>query len=144
MYHMLQTIQTDTNITQTYLVVFEFQDHYFKWEVDDDMASLAVAQLLYLESLDPNKDIQIYINSPGGSVTAGMAIYDTMQHVKCDVSTICVGLAASMGAFLLAGGTSKTIQSSKCGNHDPPAKWWRKRTGYRYSDRCPEYPAYEK
>mgnify|MGYP002656798002 FL=1 len=75
-------------------------------EVDDDMASLAVAQLLYLESLDPNKDIQIYINSPGGSVTAGMAIYDTMQHVKCDVSTICVGLAASMGAFLLAGGTS--------------------------------------
>lgn len=75
-------------------------------EVDDDMASLAVAQLLYLESLDPNKNIQIYINSPGGSVTAGMAIYDTMQHVKCDVSTICVGLAASMGAFLLAGGTS--------------------------------------
>ena len=75
-------------------------------EVDDDRASLAVAQLLYLESLDPNKDIQIYINSPGGSVTAGMAIYDTMQHVKCDVSTICVGLAASMGAFLLAGGTS--------------------------------------
>lgn len=75
-------------------------------EVDDDMASLAVAQLLYLESLDPNKDIQIYINSPGGSVTAGMAIYDTMQHVKCDVSTICIGLAASMGAFLLAGGTS--------------------------------------
>lgn len=75
-------------------------------EVDDDMASLVVAQLLYLESLDPNKDIQIYINSPGGSVTAGMAIYDTMQHVKCDVSTICVGLAASMGAFLLAGGTS--------------------------------------
>ena len=75
-------------------------------EVDDDMASLAVAQLLYLESLDPNKDIQIYINSPGGSVPAGMAIYDTMQHVKCDVSTICVGLAASMGAFLLAGGTS--------------------------------------
>lgn len=75
-------------------------------EVDDDMASLAVAQLLYLESLDPNKDIQIYINSPGGSVTAGMAIYDTMQHVKCDISTICVGLAASMGAFLLAGGTS--------------------------------------
>ena len=75
-------------------------------EVDDDMASLAVAQLLYPESLDPNKDIQIYINSPGGSVTAGMAIYDTMQHVKCDVSTICVGLAASMGAFLLAGGTS--------------------------------------
>ena len=74
-------------------------------EVDDDMASLAVAQLLYLESLDPNKDIQIYINSPGGSVTAGMAIYDTMHYIKCDVSTICMGMAASMGAFLLAGGT---------------------------------------
>mgnify|MGYP000546209515 FL=1 len=75
-------------------------------EVDDDMASLAVAQLLYLESLDPNKDIHLYINSPGGMVTAGMAIYDTMNYIKCDVSTICVGLAASMGAFLLAGGTS--------------------------------------
>ena len=75
-------------------------------EVNETTASLVVAQLLFLESEDPNKDIQIYINSPGGSVTAGMAIYDTMQHVKCDVSTICVGLAASMGAFLLAGGTS--------------------------------------
>ena len=73
-------------------------------EVDDDMASLAVAQLLYLESLDPNKDIHLYINSPGGMVTAGLAIYDTMQYIKCDVSTICIGLAASMGAFLLAGG----------------------------------------
>ena len=67
--------------------------------------SLVVAQLLFLESEDPNKDIQLYINSPGGMVTAGMAIYDTMQYIKCDVSTICIGLAASMGAFLLAGGT---------------------------------------
>ena len=74
-------------------------------EVDDDMASSIVAQLLYLESQDPDKDIQIYINSPGGSVTAGLAIYDTMQHIKCDVSTICLGMAASMGAFLLSGGT---------------------------------------
>ena len=72
--------------------------------IDDVTASLVVAQLLYLESEDPEKDIQIYINSPGGSVTAGMAIYDTMQFVKCDVSTICIGMAASMGAFLLAGG----------------------------------------
>lgn len=69
------------------------------------MASTIVAQLLFLESEDPNKDISIYINSPGGSVTAGMAIYDTMQYIKCDVSTTCIGLAASMGAFLLAGGT---------------------------------------
>ena len=74
-------------------------------EVTDVSANLIVAQLLFLESEDPNKDIQLYINSPGGSVTAGMAIYDTMNYVKCDVSTICMGMAASMGAFLLAGGT---------------------------------------
>ena len=73
-------------------------------EVNDATASIIVAQLLFLESEDPNKDIHMYINSPGGSVTAGMAIYDTMNYVKCDVSTICMGLAASMGAFLLAGG----------------------------------------
>ena len=73
-------------------------------EVNDVTASLVVAQMLFLESEDPNKDINFYINSPGGSVTAGFAIYDTMQYIKCDVSTICVGLAASMGAFLLAGG----------------------------------------
>ena len=73
-------------------------------EINDTTASLVVAQLLYLEAQDPDKDIQMYINSPGGSVTAGMAIYDTMQYVKCDVSTICVGMAASMGAFLLSSG----------------------------------------
>ena len=73
-------------------------------EVTDVSASLIVAQLLFLESEDPNMDIHLYINSPGGSVTAGMAIYDTMNYIKCDVSTICVGMAASMGAFLLAGG----------------------------------------
>ena len=74
-------------------------------EVNDVTASLIVAQMLFLEAEDPEKDIQFYINSPGGSVTAGMAIYDTMQYVKCDVSTYCMGMAASMGAFLLAGGT---------------------------------------
>ena len=73
-------------------------------EVNDVTASLVVAQLLFLESEDPGKDISLYINSPGGSISAGMAIYDTMQFIKCDVSTICVGMAASMGAFLLAGG----------------------------------------
>ena len=73
-------------------------------EINDDIASLVVAQLLFLEAEDPEKDICVYINSPGGSVTAGMAIYDTMQYIKCDVSTICVGLAASMGAFLLSSG----------------------------------------
>lgn len=73
-------------------------------EVNDVTASLVVAQLLFLEAEDPNKDISLYINSPGGSVTAGMAIYDTMNYIKCDVSTICLGMAASMGAFLLAGG----------------------------------------
>ena len=74
-------------------------------EVNDVTASLIVSQLLFLESEDPGKDIQLYINSPGGSVTAGMAIYDTMQYIKCGVSTICMGMAASMGAFLLSGGT---------------------------------------
>ena len=73
-------------------------------EVNDVTASLVVAQLLFLESEDPGKDIHLYINSPGGSVTAGLAIYDTMQYIKCDVSTICIGMAASMGAFLLSGG----------------------------------------
>ena len=74
-------------------------------EVNQVTANLVVAQLLFLESEDPSKEISLYINSPGGSVTAGMAIYDTMQYIKCDVSTICMGMAASMGAFLLAGGT---------------------------------------
>ena len=78
---------------------------FLREEVNETTASLVVAQLLFLESEDPGKDIQLYINSPGGMVTAGMAIYDTMQYIKCDVSTICIGLAASMGAFLLAGGT---------------------------------------
>ena len=73
-------------------------------EVNEVTASLVVAQLLFLESEDPTKDINLYINSPGGSVTAGMAIYDTMNYIKCDVSTVCMGMAASMGAFLLAGG----------------------------------------
>ena len=74
-------------------------------EVNDVSASVIVAQLLFLEAEDPEKDIHLYINSPGGSVSAGLAIYDTMQYIKCDVSTICIGMAASMGAFLLAGGT---------------------------------------
>ena len=80
-------------------------------EVNDTTASLIVAQLLYLEAQDPDKDIQFYINSPGGSVTAGLAIYDTMQYIKCDVATICIGMAASMGAFLLSGGTKGKRQA---------------------------------
>ena len=78
---------------------------FLSGEINDQVADLVVAQLIYLESTDPNKDVIIYINSPGGSVTAGMAIYDTMNYIKCDVSTICIGLAASMGAFLLSSGT---------------------------------------
>lgn len=74
-------------------------------EVTDQLANIIVAQLLYLESVDPTKDITMYINSPGGSVSAGLAIYDTMRYIKCDISTVCMGMAASMGAFLLAGGT---------------------------------------
>ena len=79
--------------------------NFLSEEVNDTTASLIVAQMLYLEAQDPDKDIQFYINSPGGSVTAGMAIYDTMRYIKCDIATICVGMAASMGAFLLAAGT---------------------------------------
>ncbi len=78
---------------------------FLSGEVDNNSASLIVAQMLYLEAQDPDKDIQFYINSPGGCVTDGMAIYDTMQYIKCDVSTICIGMAASMGAFLLSSGT---------------------------------------
>ena len=93
-------------------------------EVNDATASLIVAQLLYLESQDPDKDIQFYINSPGGSVTAGMAIYDTMQYIKCDVATICVGMAASMGAFLLAAGAKGTrmaLPNAEIMIHQPSA-----------------------
>ena len=90
-------------------------------EVNDTTASLVVAQLLYLEAQDPDKDIQMYINSPGGSVTAGMAIYDTMQYIKCDVSTICIGMAASMGAFLLSSGAGQAHCPAQRGDHDPPA-----------------------
>ena len=91
-------------------------------EVDDDSANLIIAQLLFLEADDPDKDINLYINSPGGSVTAGMAIYDTMQHIKCDVSTICIGMAASMGALLLAAGAKgkrKALPNSEILIHQP-------------------------
>ena len=91
-------------------------------EVNDQTASLVVAQLLFLEAQDPDKDISLYINSPGGSVTAGMAIYDTMNFIKCDVSTICIGMAASMGAFLLSSGTKGkriALPSSEIMIHQP-------------------------
>ena len=93
-------------------------------EVNDATASLVVAQLLYLEAQDPDKDIQFYINSPGGSVTAGMAIYDTMKYIKCDVATICVGMAASMGAFLLSAGTKgkrMALSNAEIMIHQPSA-----------------------
>ena len=91
-------------------------------EIDDDTANLIVAQLIFLEADDPDKDINLYINSPGGSVTAGMAIYDTMQYIKCDVSTICIGMAASMGAFLLAAGAKgkrKALPNCEVMIHQP-------------------------
>ena len=93
-------------------------------EVNDASASIIVAQLLFLEAEDPGKDINLYINSPGGSVTAGMAIYDTMQYIKCDVATICVGMAASMGAFLLSAGTKgkrMALPNSEIMIHQPSA-----------------------
>lgn len=91
-------------------------------EIDDDTANLVVAQMLFLEGDDPDKDIYLYINSPGGSVSAGMAIYDTMQYIKCEVSTICIGLAASMGAFLLAAGAKgkrKALPNAEIMIHQP-------------------------
>ena len=85
-------------------------------EVTDDEANLIVAQMLFLEADDPDKDISLYINSPGGSITAGMAIYDTMQYIRCDVSTICIGMAASMGAFLLAAGAKGKRRRTRTGD----------------------------
>uniref|UniRef100_A0A804LJ34 ATP-dependent Clp protease proteolytic subunit n=1 Tax=Zea mays TaxID=4577 RepID=A0A804LJ34_MAIZE len=96
--------------------------------VEDDMANIIVAQLLYLDAIDPTKDIIMYVNSPGGSVTAGMAIFDTMKHIRPDVSTVCIGLAASMGAFLLSAGT-KAIQLTKLEDNDPSTSWRSPRTG---------------
>lgn len=95
---------------------------FLSGEIDDDNANLVVAQLLFLEADDPDKDISLYINSPGGSITSGMAIYDTMQYIKCDVATICVGMAASMGAFLLAAGAKgkrRTLPNSEVMIHQP-------------------------
>ena len=105
-------------------------------EVNSTSASLVVAQLLYLEAQDPDKDIQMYINSPGGSITDGMAIYDTMQYIKCDVSTICVGMAASMGAFLLSSGAKGKRIALPNADHDPPARRRNAGQGHRYGDRC--------
>ena len=95
---------------------------FISGEVEGNMANLAVAQMIFLEADDPDKDIFLYINSPGGSITAGMAIYDTMQYIKCDVSTICIGMAASMGAFLLAAGTKgkrKALPNAEMLIHQP-------------------------
>ena len=104
-------------------------------EVNDASASVIVAQLLFLEAEDPGKDINLYINSPGGSVTAGLAIYDTMQYIKCDVSTICIGMAASMGSFLLSGGKKgKRLGASECGDYDSPAVRRSTGTGVRDTD----------
>ncbi len=102
-------------------------------QVDDDVANIIIAQFLFLESEDPDKDIQLYVNSPGGVVTAGLAIYDTMQYVRCDVSTICIGQAASMGALLLgAGQKGRRYRAAPLANHDPPAPRRRSGSGHRH------------
>ncbi|MEG1559248.1 MAG: ATP-dependent Clp endopeptidase proteolytic subunit ClpP [Clostridia bacterium] len=95
---------------------------FLSGEIDDDTANLVIAQLLFLEAEDPDKDISLYINTPGGSVSAGLAMYDTIQYIKCDVSTICIGIAASMGAFLLAAGTKgkrRALKNSEIMIHQP-------------------------
>ncbi|GAV60591.1 CLP_protease domain-containing protein [Cephalotus follicularis] len=102
--------------------LFQFRIIRCGGPVDDDMANIIVSQLLYLDAIDPNKDIVMYVNSPGGSVTAGMAVFDTMRHIRPDVSTVCVGLAASMGAFLLSGGTKGkrySLPNSRIMIHQP-------------------------
>ena len=103
--HVLESTSRGERTYDIYSRLLKDRIIFLGEEVNDVTASLVVAQLLFLEAEDPNKDISLYINSPGGSVTAGMAIYDTMNYIKCDVSTICLGMAASMGAFLLSGGT---------------------------------------
>ena len=100
--------------------------------VDDRVANIIIAELLYLESEDPEKEISLYINSPGGVVTSGMAIYDTMNHVKCPVSTICIGQAASMGAFYRCRRERTSVRSTPCSNHGSPATWRRTRSGKRH------------
>ncbi len=113
-------------------------------EVNSASAGVVVAQLLYLEGQDPEKDISLYINSPGGVITDGMAIYDTMQYIKCDVSTICLGMAASMGAFLLAAGTKgKRFALAQQRNYDPPAQRRRPGAGYGYQHSRQPHPARE-
>lgn len=97
--------------------------------INDHSANLVMAQLLFLESENPDKDISLYINSPGGSVSAGLAIFDTMRFIKSDVSTLCCGLAASMGAFLLAAGQKETIRSTQLADHDPSTPGWRLGSG---------------
>ena len=108
-------------------------------EVSDMSASLIIAQMLFLEAQDPEKDIQLYINSPGGSVSAGFAIYDTMQYIKCDVSTICIGLAASFGAFFISWWNErKTYRFAKRRNNDTPtsnSRKWHSGTGNRYKNK---------
>ena len=99
-----QDRQKEKGVTIFYSRLLEDRIIFISGEITDETANTVVAQLIYLEAKDSSKDISLYINSPGGSVTAGMAIYDTMQYVKCDVSTYCMGMAASMGAFLLSGG----------------------------------------
>lgn len=119
-------------------------------QVHDDMANIVIAQMLFLESEDPDKDINLYINSPGGSITAGLAIYDTMQYIKSDVSTICMGQSASMAALLLAAGAKgKKIYSAPFQDNDSSAPWWSRGSGdrHRHSGQRDiegqgEYPAY--
>ena len=103
--YVVETTRNGERSSDIYSRLLKERIIFLDSQVTDESASVIVAQLLFLESEDPGKDIQLYINSPGGSVTAGWGIYDTMHYIKCDVSTICVGMAASMGAFLLAGGT---------------------------------------
>ena len=117
--YVVERTSTGERSYDLYSRLLEDRIIFLSGEIDDAVANTVVAQLIYLEGKEPGKDINLYINSPGGSVTAGMAIYDTMNYVKCDVSTICIGLAASMGAFLLSSGKRFALPNSEIMIHQP-------------------------
>lgn len=122
--NVIETVRGGERFYDIYSRLLKDRIIFLGEEVTDVSASIVVAQMLFLESEDPGKDISLYINSPGGSVSAGLAIYDTMNYIKCDVSTICIGMAASMGAFLLAGGAKGkrfALPNAEVMIHQPPA-----------------------
>lgn len=140
--YVVERTSTGERSYDLYSRLLEDRIIFLSGEIDDAVANTVVAQLIYLEGKEPGKDINLYINSPGGSVTSGMAIYDTMNYVKCDVSTICIGMAASMGAFLLSSGArGKRFALPQFGDHDSSAFGRRAGSGERHQNSGGAYSA---